>query len=40
MFQAQQAAELISFGQVVLTLESRIEGTTGTIDAGQLELRN
>jgi hypothetical protein len=34
MFQPQQAAELSSFGNVALALESRIEGTTGTIDAG------
>ena len=34
MFQPQQAAELSSFGHVALALESRIEGTTGTIDAG------
>jgi hypothetical protein len=40
MFQPQQAAELSSFGHLALSLESRIEGTTGTIDAGWLELRN
>jgi hypothetical protein len=34
MFQFQQAAELDSFNHVALALESRIEGTTGTIDAG------
>jgi hypothetical protein len=34
MFQAQQAAELGSFGYVALALEYRIEGTTGTTDAG------
>jgi hypothetical protein len=34
MFQTQQASELSSFGHVALDLESRIEGTTGTIDAG------
>jgi hypothetical protein len=34
MFQTQQAAELASFSHVALALESRIEGTTGTIDAG------
>jgi hypothetical protein len=34
MFQPQEAEELGSFGHVVLALESRIEGTTGTIDAG------
>jgi hypothetical protein len=34
MFQLQQAAEHGSFGHVALALESRIEGTTGTIDAG------
>jgi hypothetical protein len=33
-FQLQQVAELSSFGHVALALESRIEGTTGTIDAG------
>jgi hypothetical protein len=33
MFQPQQATELDSFGTVALALESRIEGTTGTIDA-------
>jgi hypothetical protein len=30
----QQAAELDSFGHVALALESRTEGTIGTIDAG------
>jgi hypothetical protein len=34
MFQPQQAAELCSFGHVALAIESRIDGTTGTIDAG------
>jgi hypothetical protein len=34
MFQPQQAAELGSFSHVALTLESRIEVTTGTMDAG------
>jgi hypothetical protein len=34
MFQPQQAADLSSFGHVALALESRIEGATGTIDAG------
>jgi hypothetical protein len=34
MFQPQQAAELRSFGYVGLALESRIEETIGTIDAG------
>jgi len=34
MFQVQQAAELCSFNNVALVLESRIEGTTGTIEAG------
>jgi hypothetical protein len=34
MFQFLQAAELSSFGHVVLALESRIEGIIGTIDAG------
>jgi hypothetical protein len=33
MFQPQQAAELDSFGHMALTLESRTEGTTETIDA-------
>jgi hypothetical protein len=40
MSQPQQAAELGSFGHVALPLESRIDGTTGTIDSGYLELRN
>jgi len=40
MFQPQQTAELNSFGHVALALASRIEGTTGTMDAGELELRN
>jgi hypothetical protein len=40
MFQLLQAAELGSFSYVALALESRIEETTGTIDAGSLELRN
>ena len=40
MFQAQQAEEHSSFGYVAQALESSIEGTTGTIDAGYLELRN
>jgi hypothetical protein len=31
MFQSQQAPELGSFGHVALTLESSIEGITGTI---------
>jgi hypothetical protein len=34
MFQPQQTTELVSFGHVALTLESRIEVTTVTIDAG------
>jgi hypothetical protein len=34
MFQSQKAAELSIFGHVALALESRIEGVTGTIDAG------
>jgi hypothetical protein len=34
MFESQQATELGSFGQVALALESRIEETTGTVDAG------
>jgi hypothetical protein len=29
-----QAAEFYSFSHMALALESRIEGTTGTIDAG------
>jgi hypothetical protein len=33
MFQFQQAAELDSFSYVALALESKIETTTGTIDA-------
>ena len=33
MFQPQEAAELGSFGHMALALDSRIEGTTGTIDA-------
>ena len=33
MFQAQQAEEHSSFGYMAQTLESRIEGTTGTVDA-------
>jgi hypothetical protein len=40
MFQPQQAAELSSFSHLSLALESRIEGNSGTIDAGYLELRN
>jgi hypothetical protein len=40
MFQPEQAAEFGSFGHMALALESRIEGTTGIIDAGWLELRN
>jgi hypothetical protein len=34
MFQPQQAAELGSFVHMALVFESRIEGTTETIDAG------
>jgi hypothetical protein len=34
MFQLQQAIELGSFSHVALALESRKEGTTGTIDVG------
>jgi hypothetical protein len=34
MFQPQQAAELDSCGHMALASESRIDGTTGTIDAG------
>jgi hypothetical protein len=34
MFQLLEAAELGSFSHMVLALESRIEGTTGSIDAG------
>jgi len=34
MFQLLQAAEIGSFSHVALALESRIEVTTGTIDAG------
>jgi hypothetical protein len=40
MVQPQQAAELGSFGYVILVLESRIEGTTRTIDDDLLKLRN
>jgi hypothetical protein len=40
MIQSQQAAEPNSLGHVALVLESRVERTTGTIDAGLLELRN
>ena len=40
MSHPQQAGELSSFDHVALALESRIEGTTGTIGAGWLELRN
>jgi hypothetical protein len=36
MFQPQQAAEHSSFSRVILALESKIEGTTGTIDAWTL----
>jgi hypothetical protein len=34
MFQPQQAAELVSFSHLALDLETRIEGTIGTINAG------
>jgi hypothetical protein len=34
MFQPQQAVELSSFGNMVRALESSIEGTAGTTDAG------
>jgi hypothetical protein len=34
MFQPEQAAELGSFDHAALTLESRIEGVIGSIDAG------
>jgi hypothetical protein len=34
MFQPQQAAELGNFSHMALALEPRIEGVTGTIDAG------
>jgi hypothetical protein len=40
MFLFLQGAELGSFSHVALSLELRMEGTSGTIDAGQLELRN
>ena len=40
MFQPHQAAELGSFGHLAMALESRIEGTTETIDADWLELNN
>jgi hypothetical protein len=33
MVQPQKAAELGSFAHIALALESRIEGTIGTIDA-------
>ena len=39
MFESQQKAELSSFNHVALALELKIEGITGTIDAGWLELR-
>ena len=38
MFQSQAAEDLSSFGHVGLTLESRIEGTSGTIAVGYLDL--
>jgi hypothetical protein len=34
MFQPQQTTELSSFGRVALALESKIEETTATNDAG------
>jgi hypothetical protein len=34
MLQPQKAEELSSFGHVKLALESKIEGTAGTIAAG------
>jgi hypothetical protein len=34
MFYVLQTAELGSFSHVALVLELRMEGTTGTIDAG------
>jgi len=34
MFQSQQVAELGSFNHMAIALEFRIEGTTGTIEAG------
>jgi hypothetical protein len=34
MFQPQQAAELSSFSHMALVLKSRLEGVSGTIDAG------
>jgi hypothetical protein len=34
MFQPQQTAELGSFGHMAPALKSRIEGFTGTTDAG------
>ena len=37
MLHPQQAAELNSFGHVALAFELKIEVTTGTVDAGQLE---
>jgi hypothetical protein len=40
MIHLRQAAELGSFGHMAWALESKIEGTAGTIDAGDLELRN
>jgi hypothetical protein len=40
MFQPQQASEHGSFVHVALVLERKIEGATGTIDAGLMELRN
>ena len=38
IFQLQQAADFYNFNHVPLALESRIEETTWTVDAGQLEL--
>jgi hypothetical protein len=40
MFQLQQAVKLASFSQVALILQSRIEVSTGIIDAGYLYLSN
>jgi hypothetical protein len=34
MFQLQQAVELGRFSHVVLAVRSKIEGVTGTIEAG------
>jgi hypothetical protein len=40
MFQPLETAEHGSFSHVALALECKIEGVTGTVVAGYLELRN